>query len=108
MKFWQSDTTVLNYVPIIVAGICNGGYSIVVTESSIHLDKGDILLTSADHKAGSWKMHVNEVSYINDIFEDYIILEISAVTNTDTLWMVKDFVKVGDELKLLGNAARES
>jgi len=101
---WYSDTTILEYVPIIVEAICNDGYSIQVSDSGVKLAVGDILVTSAVHKAGSWQLYVTEVVCLSDLFEDLIILDISAVTNTTSLWAVKDLLDIGDELKLLASA----
>ena len=108
MKFWQSDTTVLNYTPIIAEAIYDDGCSLQVSDSTRHLTKGDIIVTSAKHKSGSWKLMITDVSYHNDIFETYIILKVRIVTTNGTMWKVKDFIEVGDELKILENAAREN
>ena len=108
MKFWQSDTTVLKYIPIIVEAIYDDGCSLQLSDSTTHVAKGDILVTSANHKLGSWKLMVTEISYFNDIFEDYIILKVVIVTTNGSMFKVKDFIEVGDELKILGNGARES
>jgi len=92
------------YLPIIVKAICNDGHSIIVSDISLPITTGDILVTSAKKPNGSWNLHVTDVVHISDIFEDYLILDISAINNAMLLWAVKDFVNIGDELKILGNA----
>ena len=94
------------YLPIIVQGVAQGYPQVAhITDPGYDLVAGDILVTdSRNSKHGSWKLHVQEVAYIEDLFESYFEVQLQAVTPDASLWHIKDFVKVGDELKLLKDA----
>jgi len=97
------------YLPIIVETVAQGYPQVAhITDPGFEIVQGDILVTdSKNSKHGSWNLHVQEVAYIEDLFEDYIEVQLQAVTANASLWHIKDFIKVGDELKLLMHARPE-
>jgi hypothetical protein len=91
------------YLPIIIEEVYNFRQCIRVTDAGMKLSAGDVLITSANSRMGSFKLFVTEVMYMEDLFEDFVLLDISPVTGQGSIWHVSDFVEIGDELKLLGN-----
>lgn len=91
------------YYPIIVEDVYNFRNAVRVTDAGMRLSVGDVLVTSSHSKAGmSSQLHVTEVEYVEDLFEDFVLLDISPIVNINAQH-VSDIVSIGDELKLLGN-----
>lgn len=108
ITFNKFEIEVPKYLPIIVLEVYPGyPQYICITDSGLSLASGDILVTSANSKAGSWKIFITEHEYVEDLFDSYVIIQVTPVTNYYSLWHVEDFVDIGDELKLLGNAHEE-
>jgi hypothetical protein len=92
------------YLPIIVEEIYSFRNAVRVTDAGMRLSVGDVLVTSSHSKAGiSSQLYVTEVEYVEDLFEDFILLDISSIRNINSHGHISDLVSIGDELKLLIN-----
>jgi len=109
LSLWHNPPEVKTYLPIIVEQIFNDTETALLSDSGIHITEGDILITDSENSIkGSWKLHVQEVAYIEDLFEDYLEVKLQAVTANVNHWRIKNWVSVGDELKLLAHAHEEA
>jgi hypothetical protein len=96
------------YLPIIVEEVYNFRQALRVTDSGLSLSAGDVLVSSINSKGGlSTQLFVTEVDYTEDLFENYVLIDVSLVTNLAGMHHVSDMIGIGDELKLFGNAHGE-
>jgi len=73
------------------------GIIVVTTDPCIALRKNDILCTTTTPEL----FLVNELEYITDLFEDYIVINIIPITNRQS---VNKSIKVNTEFKLYAHA----
>ena len=65
------------------------------------------MISSVYSKAGhSTQLYVTEVMHLEDLFEDFVLLDVFPVSNAGTPH-ISDILSVGDELKLFGSSYYE-
>jgi len=90
---WHTDLHGKEYLPIIILETRN--YEFRVSESGHRIAKNDVLVCPG------WKFYVTkEPLYLEDLFENYLWINVMEMSGG---WYPGDIVKVGQELKILGN-----
>ena len=96
------------FLPIIVEEVGCFTQTIRVSDAGRKLVVGDVLVSSVYCKAGhSIKLYVTEAMCIEDLFEDFVLLDVLPVSNTG-IPHISDILNVGDELKLFASSHEET
>jgi len=92
-----------HYLPMIVLELHDTGEGIIIliTDPGITLNRYDIILCTET----SERFFVNELHYINDLFEDFIYINIIPISTNQQA--VNGLINVNTELKLLAHAFKE-
>jgi len=93
----------MDYLPILINEIhdATDGIIIRITDPGLKIHERDILCTP-----NGCQFLVNELMYIEDLFEDFIYINILIISNQGV--SITDLISINDELKILMHAHKEA
>ena len=100
---WYTDPHGKKYEPILIMDIHTGFSNQIVITDSYDIAKKDLLCRS-----DGTKVLIEDVNIIEDLFENYMVLDVYVISNAGGTVHALDVLSMGDELKRLGSTYEEA